>query len=87
MNELVTNAAKHAFSDGNGEIQVELSRAGQFVECKVLDNGSALEHARSGRGLRIINELSRALEGRFELRFGDRGSAAVLIFPETSQSR
>jgi signal transduction histidine kinase len=37
--ELVTNAARHAFGNGNGEIRVELSRAGKFVECRVVDNG------------------------------------------------
>src|SRR5579872_3637504 len=39
--ELVTNAAKHAFSDAPAEIRVELSRRGELAECRVFDNGSA----------------------------------------------
>src|SRR5258706_14384256 len=49
--ELVTNAARHAFGNGKGEIRVELSRAGKLVECRVVDNGSAPTSVRRGRGL------------------------------------
>jgi two-component sensor histidine kinase len=85
--ELVTNAAKHAFSDGIGEIRVELSRADLLVECRVLDNGLAPAGTKAGQGMKIIDELSKGLEGQFEQRFGAYGSASILIFPETPQPR
>jgi two-component sensor histidine kinase len=79
--ELVTNAARHAFGNGKGEIRVELSRAGKLVECRVVDNGSAPTSVRRGRGLRIVDELVRGLDGRLDQRFGPRGSFSILMFP------
>jgi two-component sensor histidine kinase len=79
--ELITNAARHAFSGRNGEIRVELMRAGAFVKCEVLDNGSARENIRRGRGLKIIGRLVKALDGRFEQRFGRAGSISTLVVP------
>jgi two-component sensor histidine kinase len=79
--ELVTNAARHAFGNGKGEIRVELSRAGKRVECRVVDNGSAPTSVRRGRGLRIVDELVKGLDGRLDQRFGPRGSFSILTFP------
>jgi two-component sensor histidine kinase len=79
--ELVTNAARHAFSNGKGEIRVELSRAGKLVECTVVDNGSAPSKVQRGRGLKIVGELVKGLDGRLDQRFGQRGSFSILTFP------
>ena len=81
VHELITNAARHAFAGRKGEIRVELSRAGALVECRVLDNGSALGNVRPGRGLKIIDELTKGLGGRFEQRFGSQGSISIIVFP------
>ena len=67
----------------NGEIRVEVLRAGAFVHCKVMDNGSAPAHVQRGHGLKIIEELVKALDGRFEQRFGTAGSTSVLVFPHS----
>ena len=82
--ELIINSARHAFSGGGGEIRVELFRAGAFAECSVTDNGLAatMATAASGRGLKIIDELSRSIGGRFEQKFGPRGSRSIVVFPE-----
>jgi two-component sensor histidine kinase len=82
--ELITNAARHAFAGGNGLIRVELLRAGALVECRVLDNGSAPVSFRPGRGLKIVHELTKALDGRFEQRFATAGSTSVVVFPSSS---
>jgi two-component sensor histidine kinase len=79
--ELITNAARHAFAGGNGRIRVELLRAGMFVECRVLDNGSAPINFHPGHGLKIVDELTKALDGRFDQKFGAGGSASILVFP------
>jgi two-component sensor histidine kinase len=79
--ELINNAARHAFSDGAGEIRVELSQAGAFAKCGVVDDGSAATAIRPGHGLKIIEELSESLGGRFEQKFGSWGSWSVLVFP------
>ena len=83
--ELITNAARHAFHGRNGEIRVELLRAGVFVHCKVMDNGSAPAHVQRGHGLKIIEELVKALDGRFEQRFGTAGSTSILVFPHSQE--
>jgi two-component sensor histidine kinase len=72
VHELITNAVRHAFHGRNGEIGVELLRAGAFVHCKVMDNGSTPAHVQRGHGLKIIEELVKALDGRFERRVWNR---------------
>jgi two-component sensor histidine kinase len=79
--ELVTNAARHAFGNGNGQVRVQLSRAGKLVECRVVDNGSAPSKVQRGRGLKIVDELVKGLDGRLDQRFGQRGSFSILTFP------
>jgi two-component sensor histidine kinase len=79
--ELVTNAARHAFGNGNGEIRVEIARARQSVECRVTDNGSAPAIVQPGRGLRIVDELAKDLDGRIYQKFGHTGSRSILTFP------
>ena len=81
--ELINNAARHAFSDGDGEIRAELLWVDPFVECRIMDNGSASGEARSGQGLKIIDALSKDLCGQFEQTFGPHGSRATLVFPAT----
>jgi two-component sensor histidine kinase len=82
--ELINNAARHAFSDGAGEIRVELSHAGAFAKCSVVDDGSAAPTVRPGHGIKIIEELSESLGGRFEQKFGSWGSRSVLVFPRNA---
>jgi two-component sensor histidine kinase len=81
VHELVTNAARHAFGNGNGQVRVQLSRAGKLVECRVVDNGSAPSKVQRGRGLKIVDELVKGLDGRLAPRFGQRGSFSILTFP------
>jgi len=80
--ELITNAARHAFARRDGRIRVELSRTGELVECRVLDNGSS-SVSRPGRGLKIVNELTKALDGRFDQRFTNGGSTSSVVFPSS----
>jgi two-component sensor histidine kinase len=79
--ELISNAARHAFNGAGGEIWVELGRAGAFVEFRVSDNGAAPQEVQPGRGLYIVEELVKLLDGRLEQTFGPQGSRSFLIFP------
>jgi two-component sensor histidine kinase len=81
--ELINNAARHAFSEGEGEIRAELLWADPFVECRIMENGSASGEVQPGHGLKIIDALSKDLRGRFEQTFGSGGSIATLVFPAT----
>jgi two-component sensor histidine kinase len=83
--ELVTNAARHAFAERQGEIRVELLRIGSHVACKVLDNGKAAAGVQPGRGLKIVQELTKGLDGRIEQQFGSEGSISIVAFPYNQQ--
>ena len=73
--ELVTNAVRHACFDGrDGEIKIRLMRAGSWVNCRVIDNGSGLGRIKLGRGLRIVGGLASSLGGRI-----DRTSGPIWI--------
>jgi two-component sensor histidine kinase len=87
VHELITNAARHAFSGRGGEIRVELSRAGALIQCRVLDDGSGPATFQSGQGMKIVRYLAEELGGRIEHRFGPCGSMAIVVFPSTSKSR
>jgi two-component sensor histidine kinase len=86
VHELVTNAARHAFDGGDGEIEVELSRAGAFVRCSVSDNGSAPASLKLGRGLTILGDLAESLGGYVD-RSSSKGSSFTLVFPFTENER
>jgi two-component sensor histidine kinase len=79
--ELITNSARHAFQGTEGKVLVELHSAGNFVECRVSDDGKSPRQIQRGRGLAIIHELAEHLDGRLEQSFGIEGSSSLLIFP------
>jgi two-component sensor histidine kinase len=80
VSELITNAARHAFGRGGGKIQVELSRRGQFVNCRVADDGTNPEKIRPGRGLAIVERLIASLDGTINQQFGPEGAVSDMIF-------
>ncbi len=79
--ELINNAARHAFDEAGGEIRVDVVHVGDFVECRVSDDGTPPIFSRRGRGLKIIEDLAARLEGKFEQQFTAWGSASRLVFP------
>ena len=82
--ELVTNAARHACFDGReGEIKIELMRAGSWVNCRVADNGSGVGRIKPGRGMRILGELARSLGGRIDRACGPVWNSFSVDFPLT----
>jgi two-component sensor histidine kinase len=90
LNELVTNAAKHAFSDGRaGAITVRLQAAGDWLEFSVRDNGVGLPaaldvpHAKS-LGLRIVHILARRLQASITAESA-QGAVFTIRFPRTPE--
>jgi len=86
LNELISNALKHAFPNGaGGKIQVtlHLGDKGNYRLC-VEDNGvgipADLDVKGKSLGLRLVRSLTRQIGGSFELVKVDRGTSACLTF-------
>jgi two-component sensor histidine kinase len=86
INELITNALKHAFPEGReGEILVRMRQGdGDKYELTVKDNGVGLPEKfdllqKGSLGFQIINDLVRQIDGTIEVR-RDRGTEIVIRF-------
>lgn len=87
INELVTNAVKHAFVDRDtGTIRVTVAREGEMVRAAVEDDGLGLGQdfhpdAVKSLGMQLVIQLTRQLRGA--LTFGSSAPGAVfrLTFP------
>ena len=81
--ELVTNAAKHAFRERkNGLVRVELIRKADAWLCVVSDgNGDAVSAGPPGLGLRIVEQLTRALGGHCAGTSGQYGTCVAVTCP------
>lgn len=73
INELVTNAAKHAYAGGSGEIQVEGEARGTDLHVEVSDQGLGLpidfdiDKPRASLGFKVIKSLVAQLDGRIKV--------------------
>jgi two-component sensor histidine kinase len=87
INELVSNALKHAFPNGQkGEIQVALqAMANNDYRLIVTDDGIGLSggiegHSADSLGLRLVQTLTQQLEGVIELDTS-AGTRFEIVFP------
>jgi two-component sensor histidine kinase len=82
VNELVTNALKHAFGRKGGRISIGfVPRADEGV-LTVADNGRGLQPPRPGSsGSGLIESLTRQIDGRLTLESGDNGTLVTVNFP------
>ena len=86
LNELISNALKHAFPDGReGHIWVEGGRKNGRIELVVRDDGVGMAEAKSRRpgslGLEIVKILTRQLKGELAGE-SSAGTAFRISFPE-----
>jgi two-component sensor histidine kinase len=87
LNELISNALKHAFPGGRaGSIRVEAQARENNVELAVIDDGVGIPEdlaTRKGKslGLQIVEILARQLKGTWELK-REAGTTFRLSFPE-----
>jgi len=89
VNELVTNAFKHAFPNGRaGRIDVTLSGGGSSaIQLSVRDDGvgwpADFDPAQSSSlGLRLVHILAKQLQGRLELHSADGICSTLTLAPE-----
>jgi two-component sensor histidine kinase len=92
INELMTNALKHAFPTGQqGTVGIEMSRQeGGMLELVVWNDGKGLPEdvdTRQGKslGLRLVDALVTMVKGRLQVQGGDVTRFSV-IFPYQSPS-
>lgn len=81
VNELITNAARHAFKGQSGTICVGLIENEGVALCIVTDNGRNSGEARPHGGLKIVSSLAESLNGNFSQKFRAHGSASIVTFP------
>lgn len=87
LNELITNALKHAFPDARrGVVRVDVVlMENDAIELCVRDDGIGMKAGRAGEqsrtlGLRLVDALSHQLDGRVEY-VVDQGTRARVSFP------
>jgi len=86
INELVTNALKYAFPEGNGEITVSLTIPDKEHRLlRVHDNGCGLPpgmdiHAAETLGLQLVDTLATQLDGELTINC-ERGTDIRILFP------
>lgn len=92
MNELVTNAIKHAFNGNeDGVIEVSFLDNGNVKTMQVRDNGNGLpdeyrnfeklhQNEQVSLGLTLVQTLTKQLEGALEIESGNRGTQFTITF-------
>jgi two-component sensor histidine kinase len=85
VNELVTNAIKHAFNgEGVGHVRV-LGRTGNSFELIVTDNGRGIQATRrdghAGLGSKLVESFAKQLRAKHEVVSTDEGTMHRLVIP------
>jgi two-component sensor histidine kinase len=85
VSELATNAAKHAFRNGNGEFSIILDRIGPDYVLVARDNGPGFPEGFDPRasdrlGFRVLSSFARTLDGTLTFH-SDGGAVTKLTFP------
>ncbi|HUX42476.1 MAG TPA: sensor histidine kinase [Rectinemataceae bacterium] len=91
LNELATNAQRHAFPGGGGRARIDLASKDSRVELRVSDEGIGMEEvpdsvATGGVGLELVRALASQLHGGIE-RLPGKGTTWLLSFPLPQESR
>ena len=89
VNELVTNALKHAFPDEKqGVIRVALRRAAGGLALAIEDNGSGMKRGRraGGLGTRLVQTFIKQLGADHQLETGPDGTRHRILFPAGTEN-
>jgi len=86
VNELVTNALKHAFFDGRkGLVRVHSTISGSDLELEVSDNGCGMNGrsstAGSGLGRKLVDNFARHLGAKHHVSSSEEGTVHRLLVP------
>jgi two-component sensor histidine kinase len=84
VNELVTNACKHAFGERGGTIWVRASAEGGRARVEVADNGKGLAPAVNGAGglgTRLVAAFVQRVGGTSDVRSSPEGTVHAILVP------
>jgi two-component sensor histidine kinase len=86
VNELVTNALKHAFQDGaHGRVQVRSQVAGRGLEIEVSDDGQGLKarspKTGSGLGMKLVETFAKHLNAEHDVWSSAEGTRHRILVP------
>ncbi len=90
--ELVLNALKHAFSDGDrGTLEVRFDCAPEGYRLSVADTGPGLPEgldlaSAPGLGMKLVHRLTGQLEGRLDIDSQPSGTRFTVIFPRSGDA-
>ena len=87
LNELITNAFKHAFENGRGNIYIELSKEDKNYILSVRDDGIGFDGSKSSNslGLILVNSLVRSkLRGTIDIS-SDNGTQVFIRWEEADE--
>ena len=87
VNELVTNACKHAFPDGRGSIVVRCARDGSVARIEVADDGRGMPAGagrKTGLGTRLVGAFVQRVRGASEVRSSEAGTVHIVTVPLVS---
>jgi two-component sensor histidine kinase len=85
INELVTNAAKHAYPSGSGEVRVSGEQRGQDLHVEVSDQGIGLpkdfdfDQPRASLGFKVIKSLVGQLDARITVSATEPKGATIQL--------
>ena len=93
LNEMVSNAFKHAFPEGkSGSLKIDMKWSPESGELKVEDDGAGMpadfeERHFTGLGMKILRVFAGQLGGEVRISSEpDRGSVFRLLFPKAEQA-
>jgi len=87
VNELVTNALKHAFGKEGGRISIGFTAGPSEGVLTVADDGRGMQGARPGSsGTGLVESLTRQMRGRMAIDSSDKGTTVRVHFPLSAQA-
>lgn len=85
VNELVTNALKHAFQDSGGIVRVKSKVVNGGIELVVSDNGGGMQRlsraAGTGLGRKLVETFARHLDAKHEVESSVAGTTHRIFVP------
>jgi two-component sensor histidine kinase len=81
LNELLTNAVKHAFAPGRpGHVRVSLAEEGGLCRLRVADDGEGMAEGVPGAGRGLVEAFVAELDGELAYETGPQGTTATVTF-------